>query len=705
MDDKEKDLEKTEVSEKDALLADDIPLDGNSDFSDDAIASDYLAEDDSNLFSGEEKPAEREEEISAEDRFVEEEKKDEDDDTPVIDESAPVPGAEEMQEALKPRLKETSVKKKKRIIIAVVAAVLVVAITLGIALPIYFVNKDKIFVKTAEDFANYNDGKYFVLDKDVTVNGDLTIERLYNIDLNGHTLTVNGKMTISAGNEGTLYIGTKKGKEYTSKGLLYADTLEILTDYANVNLVSSLNVNTMTVSAKSFTLSSTAQANGTVTVTAENTIDINGAISFGEGEKAKFVAQSKEGCDATVNVNANVTSAVEISDVTLNLAKNATIGSLALDSASRAAVYGKISSSVTTLVPETSEAATLADENADDQPAGNVVALLGTDYSCPEVIGIDTLAMERRNDLSIKVYNCSIVKYIDRLSAPIDVNIDERADGSLVAVASKVQNAQGYSFRVDGGEWVDVAENEYEFTSQLTSQTGTHRIEVYAKGNYSYDNPFTFADDSTLYLSGGTTACEYTYRIQLSTPSGLNVSSSEGVWTLSFNKVPFATGYEYYINGTKYTFRPEGDEAVVSVDISDKMPVAGAYAIRVVAIADSADILTSKAAMTSAIKTEKLATPSLSAVKQEDGTVVLNIGSTPGVSTTYLITYQITVQGGSKESVTLIATDTTVVLDGLNVGDAITVTAQASGYYTQSDPSAAAVTAYVPPVDEGENAQ
>ena len=211
MDDKEKDLEKTEVSEKDALLADDIPLDGNSDFSDDAVASDYLAEDDSNLFSGEEKPAEREEEISAEDRFVEEEKKDEDDDTPVIDESAPVPGAEEMQEALKPRLKETSVKKKKRIIIAVVAAVLVVAITLGIALPIYFVNKDKIFVKTAEDFANYNDGKYFVLDKDVTVNGDLTIERLYNIDLNGHTLTVNGKMTISAGNEGTLYIGTKKG--------------------------------------------------------------------------------------------------------------------------------------------------------------------------------------------------------------------------------------------------------------------------------------------------------------------------------------------------------------------------------------------------------------------------------------------------------------------------------------------------------------
>ena len=109
--------------------------------------------------------------------------------------------------------------------------------------------------------------------------------------------------------------------------------------------------------------------------------------------------------------------------------------------------------------------------------------------------------------------------------------------------------------------------------------------------------------------------------------------------------------------------------------------------------------------MTSAIKTEKLATPSLSAVKQEDGTVVLNISSTPGVSTTYLITYQITVQGGSKESVTLIATDTTVVLEGLNVGDAITVTAQASGYYTQSDPSAAAVTAYVPPVDEGENAQ
>lgn len=718
MDDKDKDLLQEEGVDKDrdALLSDDIPLDDHSDFVDEPVQNTPAADSGETLFSAnesrenageykpEQSPAEQPENAAETDGETSssENTAGADEDTPVIDESQPaVPSEEEMNEALKPKLKETSVKKKKRIVIAVIAVLLVAAITLAIVLPIVFYYRDKIMVSSAEDFANYNDGKYFVLEKDVTVDGDLTIERLYNIDLNGHSLVVNGTLKYVAGTEGTLTIGTKKGKEYVAKGLLQANEIVFETADANVNLVAPVTVNTMTVTAKSFTLSSSAQANGTVTVDSP-TINVNGPVSFGEGESAKFVAKNA----SAFNVNANVSSAVETVSSTLTLAKNATIGSLALDSSSRAAIYGKVSDSITTLVTdEEPDAEAPEGETGNDQASavnetvtssGNVVVLLGSDYSCPTVRNVNLLALERRSGLSIDVYDCTTVKYIDRLAAPVDINIDERADGSLVAVSSKVQNAQAYSFSVDGKDWVDVDGNEYDITAQLTSQTGTHRVEVYAKGNYSYSDPFALGDASVLYLDGEKTACEYTYRIQLATPSNLNVTLSvvEGkqVYMLTFDKVAFATSYEYYVNGVKYTYKPENDSAQIAIDITSNLPSAGAYSIRVVATADSADILTSKPAMTSTVKLEKLLTPTLSAVLQEDGKTTLTIQTTEGVSTTYLVTYQALQTDGSKKTVTLLTSNTTVSLDGLAVGDSITVTAQAGGYYTESDPSTVYVT-------------
>ena len=721
MDDKEKDFMPEGVDkEKDALLADEIPLDEHPDFVDEPVETvEPRAEETSTLLSvSEEKDnsPEPEEEVKEEEKDMEEKEETTnvvDDDTPVIDESeTAVPGAEEMNEALKPKLKETSVKKKKRILIAVVSAVVIVAIVLAIALPIYFVNKDKIFVKSAEDFMNYDEGKYFVLDKDVTVDGDLTISRAYNIDLNGHSLVVTGTLKYDEGadTEKTIYIGTKKGDSYIAKGLLQAGTIEFATPCANVILASSVTVGTMNINANEFTLSSSAQANGTVTVKAAKA-NIKGAIAFGEGENAKFVADNV----AALSVNANISSAVELKYSTMTIAKNATVGSVALDPSSRAAVYGKVTDGITTLseteeTPEVPEGDGTTDENegaetlADEPALNNIVVLIGTEFSCPTVSGINTVAIERRSGLSVDLYNCATVKYIDRLAAPVDINIDERADGSLVAVSSKVQNAQGYAFRIDGKEWIDMETNEFDITAQLTSQTGTHRIEVYAKGNYSYDDPFALGESSTLYLNGETTACEYTYRIQLATPSNLNVTVStvEGkqVYTLTFDKVAFATAYEYYVNGTKYVFSPEGDDSLVSIDITDKLTAAGAYAIRVVATADSADILTSKAAMTSAIKIDKLLTPTLSATMQEDGRTLLTISTTEGVSTTYLVTYEATMQDGSRQSVTLVTTNSSVYLEGLAEGDSITVTAQASGYYTESDPSTVTVSAQTPVVPE-----
>ena len=146
MDDKERDFDTVENGNE-SLLGDDIQLDAPSDFVDETPVAEDAPAEKTTLFSSEEteKPAKEQTEESETAETEQEEKTESeqtedqpvsDEDTPVLDENAPVPGAEEMNEALKPKLKESSVKKKKRIIIAVVAAVLVVAITLGIALPI-----------------------------------------------------------------------------------------------------------------------------------------------------------------------------------------------------------------------------------------------------------------------------------------------------------------------------------------------------------------------------------------------------------------------------------------------------------------------------------------------------------------------------------------------------------------------------------------
>ena len=178
MDDKDKDLLIDEDADKDrdALLSDDIPLDDHSDFVDEPVQNVQVTDSGETLFSTDEnaqaavdKPgqtpaeqpetaAETGEEAGAETPSSEN-TVDADENTPVIDESQPVvPSEEEMNEALKPKLKETSVKKKKRIIIAVVAVLLVAAITLAIVLPIVFYYRDKSMGSSAEEFATYNEG-------------------------------------------------------------------------------------------------------------------------------------------------------------------------------------------------------------------------------------------------------------------------------------------------------------------------------------------------------------------------------------------------------------------------------------------------------------------------------------------------------------------------------------------------------------------
>ena len=64
------------------------------------------------------------------------------------------------------------------------------------------------------------------------------------------------------------------------------------------------------------------------------------------------------------------------------------------------------------------------------------------------------------------------------------------------------------------------------------------------------------------------------------------------------------------------------------------------------------------------------------------------------------MTYNERKEDGTVSAVTLVTSNTTLYIEGLVAGDSVTVVAEASGYYTQSDASTVAVSAYVAPVAE-----
>ncbi|MDE6372126.1 MAG: hypothetical protein K2L61_01130, partial [Clostridia bacterium] len=114
-------------------------------------------------------------------------------------------------------------KKKlgKKGIIAIVASVCLVGVLLAIILPIVFFHAPRIFVKNADDFVASKQGsldKYFyVLDNNISCD-NLTFDdnNIYSIDLNKHTLSVSDTLTITTTKSGTMYIGTRKGKEFVT---------------------------------------------------------------------------------------------------------------------------------------------------------------------------------------------------------------------------------------------------------------------------------------------------------------------------------------------------------------------------------------------------------------------------------------------------------------------------------------------------------
>ena len=584
--------------------------------------------------------------------------------------------------------KKMSPRQKKRVAIACVAAVLVVAIVLGIALPIYFINKDKIFVSSAEDFLNYDDGTYFVLEDDLTVDGDVTIGRGYALDLNGHALIVNGTLTFDNPGTGEAAVGTLKKGAWTGAGSIDADNVVIVAPSGSFRLCAPLTVGGLTTSegtrAGKLFFDGTIVCNGTMSVSAaEATFGAN--VSFGEGDAAQAIFTDVD----SLTINASLTSAaldkpakVTFDDVTATINAAGAVDDLTLKGGSKVISFGAIGT---------------ARSEGGETPDTLVLA---QNFTCGAVVDVAELAIELREGNSVNVAYTDGVgapTYIRRLETPLDINVNPDTD-KLVAAVAEVGGAVGYQFSVDGGGWLS-AENgshEYDITELLRSNTGTHTISARAAGNFSYDDPFALDPDGDgtrdefLYLTSESISCEYVYQIELSTPTGLTVSTESGEdgatnYVLSFANVSFADYYIVHVNGVDIGRQDATDGEFMQVTLSGLK--VGSNSIRVTAHSDNPDILPSDEAMTSLTVRGKLVLTKESVTAVYDSTTELTTVtiSAPEGASVFKLEYTLTDSQGETQKMTLFTSSTSVNIRGLSSDSTITVTAIAGGAYADSD--------------------
>ncbi len=570
------------------------------------------------------------------------------------------PPVEEIHDHTPPKAKKKMDAKQKKItVIAVLCIVAVVALSLGIGLPIYFHFKDKIMVDSADDFGNIEKGKYFVLSKDVTVDGDLDMSKLgnYSIDLQGHTLTVKGKLTYQTDDAKDIQIGKTKKKQYIQGGGLVANEIVLSTPNANVSLLSSTQGQKVTISAKKVTLGGMTASDG-INIES-NKLDVVGNISTSSTAKVEIA-----NCDATIS--ANVESSIKAVNSQLLVKGGSAVDSVELDSLSTAQISGQIKNGIS---------------------GGKKVAML-PGHKCQEYIGITTLALYREGASDYTIKSCGKIVYIDRLVKPAEMLVEERGEGVVVAVATKVPHATQYIFEVDGNQYTSDT-NEFDVSFIMAQgQVGKHEIVVYAKGNYDFDG-LDAVEDKVVYLDSDKNNMSYTYKITLSTPENIQLEESEGKVFLKFNTVKFADYYTVSIGGKESKFDTQKG-SVQSFDITDKITEVGSYSIRVSAHSKVAEILGSKQALATFNKYQKLDAPT--SVVAKSNSTLLNVSwvESPNAKG-YVIYAKIdgVVTEVGRTSMLSFSIDKTVIGNASEV----MVKAEGFGYWLESDMTTATIVA------------
>ena len=396
----------------------------------------------------------------------------------------------------------------------------------------------------------------FIFKKDVTIEGDLAFERPIDLDLNKHTLTVNGTLSLSPSEDVT--IGYKKGKTYVLGGTVAANKitavgtadLHILADLASSDV--SLTCGKTDIQGK---------------VTGENAVlTINAAEASVSGEISGEILLS-DACALTLSNNATAVTGgreVRLTEGSVGTIKDAAVAYVyegaTVEKVINAGAYYYVTklaspAKITVLnegndyycyVSEVINAKSLI-YSVNDSPETSVdVANSGTTRFKLEGIapGKQTLKLRATANGDPSFLDSDEVTYTFDFAVKLDdpaVSIETEGE-NVTLVVPAVRYAEKYVYTIDGTEYAETSSDGLR--SEITDKVqagGVHVIEVTAKSNSEY-----FTDSNTVMTS-------YVKYVKIETPTP-TVTKDGDLLTFTWEAVEGRSDYKIVYGGdTVYT--------------------------------------------------------------------------------------------------------------------------------------------------------
>ena len=293
-------------------------------------------------------------------------------------------------------------KAKTKLIIGIVLAVVILAVGLTVTLVVTgnLERDQQQVVRSASQIetAMSTDlgGKTIVLAEDITVEGDLEMSRLADLDLNGHTLTVTGTFSVESDSAAEIEIKSTDGDKAVSGGTIDAGSVDINVPKAHVEWSADVRLGsdgtfTVLTSGDSFIFTGRFLSSGTAAASEPTITALGGRVDISSQTANVEYKVNIPSTASDVRVDSGVpsTSSVEVitsksvtvsGTVAVTVSEGATGVAITADSGSSLTVTGSAasvnapSSSVTVAENSTVGSLTAGDVTNNGTVSGSITA-------------------------------------------------------------------------------------------------------------------------------------------------------------------------------------------------------------------------------------------------------------------------------------------------------------------------------------------